>query len=200
MDDEEVERIKKGRKARGLKPVRIPGIPFQGLFIPDRADQVALIIPSLAFYNIRGIHLLGGAGWNSSEIVALAKRDVEGAYFVGGYTQLRPTARGARFARDFQRAFGKAPTETSAYTYDAMRFLLSGLRSVGRARASAGRTRASAGGDRAALRAALAATKDFDGVTGKFSIGPTGAAERRLQILTITGGKIRPPGGPPSPN
>ena len=200
MDDEEVERIKKGRKARGLKPVRIPGIPFQGLFIPDRAAQVALIVPSLAFYNIRGIHFLGGAGWNSSEIVALAKRDVEGAYFVGGYTQLRPTARGARFARDFQRAFAKAPTETSAYTYDAMRFLLSGLRSVGRARASAGRTRPSAGGDRAALRAALAATKDFDGVTGKFSIGPTGAAERRLPILTITGGKIRPAGGPPPPN
>lgn len=193
MDDEEVERIKKGRKARGLKPVRIPGIPFQGLFIPDRAAQVALIVPSLAFYNIRGTHLLGGAGWNSSEIVALAKRGVEGAYFVGGYTQLRPTARGARFARDFQRAFAKPPTETSAYTYDAMRFLLSGLR-------SAGRTRPSAGGDRAALRAALAATKDFDGVTGKFSIGPTGAAERRLPILTIAGGKIRPAGGSPPPN
>ncbi|HJM42624.1 MAG: ABC transporter substrate-binding protein [Nitrospinota bacterium] len=193
MDDEEVERIKKERKARGLKPARIPGIPFQGLFIPDRAAQVALIVPSLAFYNIRGIHLLGGGGWNSSEIVALARRDVEGAYFVGGYAQLRPTARGARFARDFQRAFAKAPTETAAYTYDAMRFLLSGLR-------SAGRTRPSAGGDRAALRAVLAATKDFDGVTGKFSIGPTGAAERRLPILTIVGGKIRPAGGPPSPN
>ena len=84
-------------------------------------------------------------------------------------------------------------TDRRRFACSPSKFLLSGLR-------SAGRTRPSAGGDRAALRAVLAATKDFDGVTGKFSIGPTGAAERRLPILTIVGGKIRPAGGPPSPN
>ncbi len=181
MDDEEVERLKKAREEKRQRGGNIPHIPFQALFIPDRSAQVALIVPSLSFYNIRGVILLGGTGWNSPEVVALAKKGVEGAYFVGGYSQVRPTARRARFARDFQRTFLKAPSETAAFTYDAMRFLLMGLRA--------------AGAERAAVRQSLAGTKNFDGVTGRFSIGPSGTAHRELPILTISRGEIVPAAG-----
>ncbi|MFQ5912260.1 MAG: penicillin-binding protein activator [Nitrospinota bacterium] len=176
ISDEELERRRKARGEKADAPAKIPEVPFQALFIPDRSARVALIAPSLSFYNIQGVTLLGGARWNSSEIIALAKRDVEGAYFVGGYSDLPPTARRARFARDFQRAFSKAPTETAALTYDAMRFLLMGLQL--------------SGAERAALRKALAETLNFDGVAGSFSIGPTGTAKRELPILTISQGEI----------
>ncbi len=177
MDDQEVERLRKAIAEKEKKAIRIPNIPFRGLFIPDRAAQAALIIPSLGFYNIRGIHLLGISGWNSNEIIALAKRGVAGAYFSGGYGQLPPTARRARFARDFQRVFSKPPGAPSAFAYDAMRVLLSGLQV--------------SGNDRAGLRDQLAKTRGFDGVTGTFNVDATGAARRNLPIMTIADGKIR---------
>lgn len=176
MNDQEVERMRKANKRNGKKSTRIPNIPFSGLFIPDGAAQAALIIPGLGFYNIRGIHLLGIAGWNSNEIIALAKKEVEGAYFVGGYRQLPPTARRARFARDFQRVFSEPPNKISTFSYDSMRFLLAGLRK--------------SGNNRATLRKLLAKIQGFDGVTGKFSIDSTGAARRKLPIMTINNGKI----------
>ena len=177
MDDQEVERLRKTTEGKGKEGIRIPNIPFRGLFVPDRAAQAALIIPSLGFYNIRGIHLLGISGWSSNEIMTLAKREVEGAYFVGGYGQLPPTARRARFARDFQRVFSKPPDDLSAFAYDAMRVLLSGLQV--------------SGNDRAGLRDQLAKTRKFDGVTGTFDVDATGAARRNLPIMTIADGKIR---------
>lgn len=186
MDDREVEKLRKAAAEKGGEGAKIPDIPFRALFIPDRSAQVALIVPSLSFHNIRGITLLGGAGWNSPELIALAKRDVEGSYFIGGYGQARPTALRARFARDFQRAFSKAPSETAAFAYDAMRFLLEGLRT--------------GGADRDTVRRALAAVRDFDGVAGRFSIGPSGAARRDLPILTVSRGKIVPAEGSPPLN
>ena len=176
MTDQEVERVREANERRGNKPTQIPNIPFEGLFIPDVAAQAALIIPGLGFYNIRGIHLLGISGWNSNEIIALAKKEVEGAYFVGGYSQLSPTARRARFARDFQRAFSKLPNKISALSYDSMRFLLTGIRK--------------SGNNRTVLRKLLSKNQGFDGVTGNFRIDSTGAARRNLPIMTINNGKI----------
>jgi branched-chain amino acid transport system substrate-binding protein len=100
---------------------------------------------------------------------------------VGGYAHLPPSAQRARFGRDFQRTFSKPPSEIAAFTYDAMRFLLQGF--------------TAAGAERASLRTALSATQRFDGITGRFSIGPSGDALREPLIQTISQGAIVPAGG-----
>jgi tetratricopeptide (TPR) repeat protein len=56
MDDSEVERLK---KEKGDDAAKIPDIPYQAIFIPDQSEQVGLIVPSLSFFNIRGVVLLG---------------------------------------------------------------------------------------------------------------------------------------------
>jgi hypothetical protein len=62
-----------------------------------------------------------------------------------------------------------------------MRFLLQGF--------------TAAGAERASLRTALSATQRFDGITGRFSIGPSGDALREPLIQTISQGAIVPAGG-----
>lgn len=87
------------------------------------------------------------------------------------------------FAERFRDAYHTEPSLLEALGFDSMRMLITG--------ASDG-----ALADPASIQQALARLHDFPGVTGKISFNEHGDAERKLTVLTVKNGEIKPIVGP----
>lgn len=59
---------------------RIRAANPEGLYIASGTDDLVLILPQLSFYEF-GIQLLGPSSWNSSRLLRMVGRDMEGAVF-----------------------------------------------------------------------------------------------------------------------
>jgi branched-chain amino acid transport system substrate-binding protein len=179
----QIAKAKQPIRTRRPKPGDPPPAPqveinFDAIFIPDYYDQVGLIAPQLAFYEVKGVKLLGIAGWNAPELIRLGKEHVEGALFVDPFWADSQTPAIRDFVRSFKGKFDETPTVLEAQAYDALRLLIDTIR---RARPTS----------RDALREALTQVQSFPGLTGPFGFGPTREPTRPLLLLTIENRRIR---------
>ncbi|MDD3802198.1 MAG: penicillin-binding protein activator [Desulfuromonas thiophila] len=113
------DREQHNRRQQGL-----PTLGFEALFLPDYAEQIALLAPQLVYYGIEGVQLLGIHGWRSEQLQQQAGPYVAGALFCDGFCAdgARPAAQ--RFVRDYQARYGEPPTLLEAQGYDCARLLL----------------------------------------------------------------------------
>ena len=102
---------------------------------------------------------LGSDSWGSSDLVKLGGAQVEGCCFSTHYAPDRASPVARKFIAAFTAAYGSAPDDVAALTYDAFGLLFQALSRAGRA-------------DREALRDALAGTPSFEGVTGTMRFAP----------------------------
>jgi len=80
------------------------------------------------------------------------------------------------FVRNFRARFGgETPDSMAALGYDSARVLLDAIRRAGTT-------------DSAALRAAIAATRDFPGVTGTTTLDSERNATKAITVITIKDG------------
>ncbi len=147
------------------------------VFVPGYYTELGLIARQARDKDI-GVPLLGGDGWDSEKTIEIGGEAVEGYYFSTHYAADSDSPRVREFVRKFKAANGATPDAMAALGYDTAWILADAL---GRA----GRT------DGAALRDAIAATKDFDGVTGKISMDERRNARKDAVVLKIEGGKFR---------
>ncbi len=153
-------------------------IGFEALFIPDSYSNLSKIIPLLAFHNVKGVQLLGAAGWNNPKLVNTHPEAMEGAIFVGGFFSNSSAGPTRRFTQNFRHAFGGEPSFLEAYGYDSMQLIQRALKQKRSA-------------SRQELRDMLLRTKSFPGATGAITFDNSGDAKRHLVILTVKDGKIR---------
>jgi ABC-type branched-subunit amino acid transport system substrate-binding protein len=188
-------RLKCREKAiQDLKPL----IDFDGLFIPDYDRSIALISAALAFEDIivetdpktlkkiektldrkvKPVTLLGGSGWNSTDLVDKAKRNVENAVFTDAFFAGSEDKATAQFVNAYQKKYNRSPRTEEALIYDSARIIKSTLDSAKPA-------------TRDAMREALRHVASYAGVTGKtsFSAGPD--AQKQIRLLTIKNGQIQ---------
>jgi branched-chain amino acid transport system substrate-binding protein len=59
---------------------RIRGAVPEALYLPPDTEDLVLILPQLSFYEF-GVQLLGTSSWNSSKLLRMTGRDLEGAVF-----------------------------------------------------------------------------------------------------------------------
>jgi len=97
---------------------------YDALFLPGNATAVGLILPELAFYNIRGVKILGSAKYASPELIALAKRYADGVIFPVEFFEGSHRFTVRRFVKNFENAFGVKPGVDAARAYDATNMLL----------------------------------------------------------------------------
>jgi branched-chain amino acid transport system substrate-binding protein len=180
-----------------------PIVDFEALFIPDEWARVGLIAPALAVEDIitntcdakeieklkkttgkTDIHtvtLLGGQGWNSPKNAEGVPRLIERggkfvlcSVFVDGFYAESNREATRRFVHAYTEAYPDAtPLLLDAVAYDSARILRQVLDAQNPPLS------------REAVRAALAAVKDFDGATGKTSFNERREAEKPLFFLTI---------------
>lgn len=171
--------VKERKEGRRRIKEYTPASKVQALFIPDGAETVALIVPYLRYYNVKGVQLLGTNGWNSRRLVELGGESVEGAVFVDGFfpESTRPGA--AQFARRFNEAYGRPPGVIEAQAYDAAAILISAIRLSGGASA-----------DRQTVKNRLRSIGDYTGAAGTLRFDGSGEAVKRLFYLTVKDGRI----------
>lgn len=99
---------------------------------------------------------------------------------IGGINPASLKGRGAEFLKRYKDEYGKVPTSSAVYGYEAAAVLLDAIRASGKK-------------DREAVRKAVVGTKDFDkGLLGKWSFDADGDTTRQvLTVTTIEKGKFR---------
>ena len=159
----------------GVPPKPNPG--FEALFIPDFSYRVAMIAPQLAYYDIRGVRLLGTSGWDSPELLKGDPGHLQGAVFVDGFftDSFRPEVND--FIEAFYTAYGREPDTMEALVYDAADIAVKLLLE-------------NRGETRDAFRKSLLQIKGHRGVSGRTSFPASRDAEKDLFILTVKDGRI----------
>jgi branched-chain amino acid transport system substrate-binding protein len=144
------------------------------VFVPGYYTDAANIAVQARKLGIR-VPLVGGDGWDSAKLAEIGGEAIDGCYFCTHYFQQDPRPRVQEFLRDYRKQFGTAPDAMAALGFDAARILLAAIE----------KAPSQSGSD---ISAALAGTKDFDGVTGRISIDPDRNAVKPAIILEMKQG------------
>jgi branched-chain amino acid transport system substrate-binding protein len=148
------------------------------VFVPGYYTDVALICIQARQLELN-VPLTGGDGWESDELVKIGQAAVEGNYFSTHYAPDVATDQSRKFVADYRQRFkGKTPDAMAALGYDSALILADALKRAGAT-------------DGPKLRDALAATKNFPGVTGVTTINEHRDATKPAVILQVTNGKFK---------
>jgi branched-chain amino acid transport system substrate-binding protein len=147
------------------------------IFVPGYYTELGLIAKQARELGI-SVPLLGGDGWDSEKTLEIGGDAVEGYFFSSHYAADSDSPRVQEFVSKFKAKYGGTPDAMAALGYDTAGILADALKRAGAT-------------DGAKLRDAIAATRDFDGVTGKISIDAQRNAHKGAVVLKIEGGKFR---------
>jgi branched-chain amino acid transport system substrate-binding protein len=149
-------------KAANPDVIYIPGYYGDVAIIARQARQMGLTMP-----------LLGADGWDAPELWELGGDALNGCYISNHYSADDPSENIQKFVHDYRQRFGNlTPDAHAALAYDALRFLGEAIRKAGTTEGQK-------------LRDALAATKNFAGVTGIISMDAERNAVKPAVILKL---------------
>ncbi len=155
-------------RAAGIDAIFVPGYYNEAALISKQARELGLTVP-----------LFGGDGWESQSLLDIGGAAVEGVFFSTHYSPENASPVVASFVQKFKARWGgETPDAMAALGYDSALVFADALRRAGSA-------------DGAKLREALAATKDFAGVTGKTTIDANRNATKAAVILTVKDGRFK---------
>ncbi len=166
---------KKGAEAAKAAP--LPVLDFDALYLPDAFRRVRMILPQLAFHDVRGVQLLGTSQWYVPEGIRKEIDFFEGAVMTAPFFAESEKPQIQDFADSFFGATGREPDYREALAYDTVRMLLAALRDRNVT-------------DRRTLRDRLKRVEAFEGVTGTVSVSKTGQMQRGSFILKVEGKSI----------
>jgi branched-chain amino acid transport system substrate-binding protein len=145
------------------------------IFLPGYYSDAGTIIRKAREAGIKAV-FLGGDGWDSEELPKIAGDAINGNYFANHYAPEEPRPEVKNFVEKYTKEYGSTPDGLAALGYDAALVLFDAME---RAPSLKGPE----------LRDALAATKNFTGVTGTFSIDANRNAKKSAVIVEYKGGK-----------
>jgi branched-chain amino acid transport system substrate-binding protein len=148
-----------------------------GIFLPGYYTEAGLIVLQARQQGIT-VPIFGGDGWESSSLVPIGGKALEGCYFSTHYSPQDTSPTVQNFVKDFKTKYHETPDAMAALGYDSAMILADALRRAGST-------------DGAKVRDALAATKDFAGVTGQITIDSARNASKPAVILTVTNGQFQ---------
>ena len=121
--------------------------------------------------------MIGGDGWEAPQLVELGGKAVENTYYSTYFSAENnaPEVR-ACVTRYGKRWNGEAPEGVSALGYDAMHLIAAAMTRAGTT-------------DGPTLRDAIAATRDFPGVTGRTTIDAKRNSAKAAVMLTVKNGR-----------
>ncbi|HAG50789.1 MAG: hypothetical protein A2X87_03015 [Deltaproteobacteria bacterium GWC2_42_51] len=171
-------KIKETEKKEGRRRIKTyeRAVTVDALYIPDYFDTIGLIVPHLAYYNVKDVKLLGSNGWNSPKLIELAGKYVEGAIVVDGFFAGSRRENTIQFVYSFKNIYGAEPDILAAQAYDATKMIVEAI--IGGFK------------ERNEIRDRLASLKDFPGATGTIAFDKNRETAKGLFILTVKDGKI----------
>ena len=152
-------------KSAGAEVVFLPGYYSDAGTIIRKARESGIKAP-----------FLGGVGWDSEELPKIAGDAINGNYFSNHYAPEEDRPEVKNFVENYKKKYGSTADGLAALGYDAALVLFDAIE---RAPSTSGKD----------LRDAIAATKNFTGVTGTFSIDENRNAMKSAVIVEYKGGK-----------
>ncbi len=154
---------------KGLKPeaVFVPGYYTEVGLIARQARELGLTVP-----------LMGGDGWDSPKTVEIGGDAVNGYYFSNHYAADDPNPTVQNFIAKFKNKYGEIPDAMAVLGYDAAGLLYDAIKRAG-------------SDEPQKIRDALAATRDYQGVSGSLTMDENRNAKKRIVILKIENGAIK---------
>jgi branched-chain amino acid transport system substrate-binding protein len=147
------------------------------IFLPAYYTEAALILHEARQLGVK-TPFVGGEGWDSPSLVAVAGRSAEGSFYTDHFSPDDPAPLVQAFVQAYRNKYGVDPDALSALWYDGAGLLADAIQRAGST-------------DTAKIRDALAATKNFSGVTGNISLDEQRNASKPGVILTIENGKVK---------
>jgi branched-chain amino acid transport system substrate-binding protein len=144
------------------------------IYVPGYYTDVALIARQARELGIK-VPLMGGDGWDSARLYEIGGSAVDGCYFSNHYSPEDPSPRIQEFVKAYQARYGVVPDGLAAQGYDAAKVAIDAM-----SRAK------DLGGE--AIRDAIAATKDYPGVTGVITINAHHDAVKPAVVLKVEKG------------
>jgi ABC-type branched-subunit amino acid transport system substrate-binding protein len=154
-----------------------PIVDFDAVFIPDAPKKAGLIIPQLAYYDIRDVYLLGTNLWNSKTLLEMSGEYMKGTLIADGFFADSQSETVKNFVAAFQNAYGRVPGIIEAVAYDSAMMVFQTMRQT-------------ATDSRRDLKQALLQIIDFEGVSGRTGFAQNGEAEKTLHMLRINRGRF----------
>lgn len=139
----------------------------EGAVIMDQARKMGIDVP-----------FVGGNGFNSPEVIKIAGDSSNGLIVATPWYGEKDDPKVQEFVKKFEDEHGKTPDQFAAQAYDALYILANALKNAGEA-------------DRDKVRAALAETKDFEGILGNFSFDEEGDVLMEPTVLVIEDGAFK---------
>jgi branched-chain amino acid transport system substrate-binding protein len=152
----------------------IKGSNPEVIFVPGYYNDVGLIAKQARDKGIT-VPLVGGDGWDSTQLYAIGGSALNGCYFTNHYSPYDTDPKVQKFVNDYKSRYGSLPDALAATAYDAAHIMFDAMK---RANSLEG----------PAIRDALAATKDYPGVTGKVTFNENRDAVKPIVMIEIKQG------------
>ncbi|WP_419662821.1 extracellular ligand-binding receptor [Desulfosarcina variabilis str. Montpellier] len=154
-----------------------PIVDFDAIFIPDAPKKAGLVIPQLAYYDIRDVYLLGTNLWNSQTLLDMSKDYMKSTLIVDGFFANSQNPHTKAFVDDFKRVYNRMPGIIEAVAYDSTMMVFQTMRQT-------------ASDLRRDIKQALSQISDFNGVSGRTSFTANGEAQKTMTMLRIQKGRF----------
>ncbi len=149
-------------KATGPDAIFVPGYYTDAGLIVAQARQLGINVP-----------LFGGDGWEAPELLQIAGSALEGTYYSTHFSAENQDPKVQGFVAAYRAKYnGESPDAMAALGYDSAMVLADAIKRAGTT-------------ESAKLRDAIAATKDFDGLTGKTTLDAGRNATKSAVIITV---------------
>jgi branched-chain amino acid transport system substrate-binding protein len=149
----------------------------QAIWVPGYYAEVGAIARTAARLGLK-VPLLGGDGWDAPQLFSIGGEALNGSYFSNHFAPDQASPKAQKFVADFKAKYGQEPTGLGALGYDGIMVIADAIKRAGKA-------------EPAAIRDALAATKDYEAVTGKITMDKDRNPEKSVVVLKIDGGKAK---------
>jgi branched-chain amino acid transport system substrate-binding protein len=160
-DDKDFRGALTAIKAANPQAILVPGYYSDAGSIAKQARELGITVP-----------LLGGDGWDSQDLFNTGGDAVNGCYFSDHMSIDNPNPTVQKFVSAFQAKYGHKPDALAALAYDAANLMFDSMR----------RAKSLTSSD---IRDAIAATKDYQGVTGSITMDADRNASKPAVIIKV---------------
>jgi len=159
-----------------LTKIKDSGAEF--IFTPQYYNEVALIVQQA--HELGGdAPIVGSDSWGSAELMKLCGDDCKGLFFSTHYAAAGATGATKEFIDRYNEKHGYVPDDVGALTWDTMLIVQKAIQDCGEITGDLAE-------DRKCVRDALAAIKDFDGITGEMTFTEQGDPIKCAVIVRIS--------------
>jgi branched-chain amino acid transport system substrate-binding protein len=120
--------------------------------------------------------VVGGDGWDSDTLYQIGGKALDNTYFTNHYSPEDPNPRIQKFIETYKKKHGAVPDAMAVLGYDAAMIMFDAITRAG-----------STEGPK--IREALAATKDFEGLSGKITIDKDRNAQKGIVVVGVKDSK-----------